>query len=342
MKKINIIGAGLIGQDRMRSIMKLKARGMDICIGSVFDPWQPKLTDLEKIYGFRTVSTIEALIDDAVDLVVIATPHDVAVGHAINSLKAGHNVLLEKPMGRTLREAQSLRDAESKCGRLFIGMNYRFMPGVEAIIRDWNRGLFGQPISLRLEIGHGGRPGDAHSWKLDPVHCGGGAVLDPGVHLIDLTARMLGNDLQINHVDYWTGFWNTGIEERVSLGIKAPIICAQLEISVVRWRSHFEILAQGTDGYGRVLGRGRSYGRQTYVTGKRWGWQSGQSQAESECSQVDDECDSSLADELAAILYHDRPHATAPASSGDALLTMQLVESIYKNIPTLSAIRANF
>lgn len=67
------------------------------------------------------------------------------------------------------------------------------------------------------------------------------------------------------------------------------------QISLNRWRSTFKIEVNGTEGYGVVEGRGKSYGPQSYRTGTRWGWQSGKSQAQSEILMVDkDPCEDSF------------------------------------------------
>jgi hypothetical protein len=55
-----------------------------------------------------------------------------------------------------------------------------------------------------------------------------------------------------------------------------------IQASLNRWRSNFRLEINGTDGYGVVEGRGRSYGPQSYRIGKRWGWQTGLNQADSE------------------------------------------------------------
>ena len=233
MKIVHVIGAGLIGQERIRAVRKLGARGNAVRIGRVFDPWQPRLVELSTQHGFTPTATVEALLAEPADLVVVATPHDVAVGHALRALTAGHRVLLEKPMGRTSVESAQLYSAvASRTDRLHIGMNYRFMPGVAMLLRDWRVDYFGTPLALSLEIGHGGRPGDEKAWKLDPVRCGGGALLDPGIHLLDLAFCFMGRNLRVGYVDARQGFWKTGIEERVGLYLESDLLRAHLEISV--------------------------------------------------------------------------------------------------------------
>jgi len=101
-------------------------------------------------------------------------------------------------------------------------------------------------------------------------------------------------------------------------------VTVTIAVSVVRWRSHFEIFALGTNGYGQLTGRGRSYGIQQYRRGPRWGWQQAHDQASSEELVLSDNCDDSFADELAACLGLAPPPELGPASLQDGLAVMDL------------------
>jgi len=328
MKTIHLIGTGLIGQERLKAIKKLQERGLGVKVGCVFDPYQPKLAALAKDYNFTIAQTPEQLLEIPSDLTVIACPHDIAAEQSCRALKAGHKVLIEKPMGRNLSEANAIMQAAKNGKGFHLGLNYRFMKGVSALINDWKSKRFGEPISIRMEIGHGGKPGDDKTWKLDPVRCGGGALLDPGIHVLDLCSILAGKSPDIVGVTNWSGFWKTGIEEDVQLLLKSGSLNISLEISVVRWRSHFEIFALGTEGYGHLSGRGRSYGPQIYKRGKRWGWQNAKDQATSEEIIVNDSCEDSFADELAAYLGL-APEVTSYITNPiDGLELMRLYETI--------------
>ena len=173
-------------------------------------------------------------------------------------------------------------------------------------------------------MGHGGRPGDERTWKLDPVRCGGGAMLDPGIHLLDLMRLMAPDEAVLEGQHAWEGFWKTGIEEDVHLLFRTGLTTVSMEVSVVRWRSQFEIFALGTEGYGQVTGRGRSYGPQVYRRGRRWGWQNAQSQVASEEEVVVDDCEDSFADELSACLGLGPVPSIMPAQITDGLAVMRL------------------
>jgi hypothetical protein len=97
-----------------------------------------------------------------------------------------------------------------------------------------------------------------------------------------------------------------------------------LQISVVRWRSIFRLEIHGESGYGIVNGRNRSYGRQTYVRGPRWGWQNARDQAAAEELVLESDGNEVFADELDSLFF--KKSATRPCSAEEALQDMCLLE----------------
>src|SRR5437879_1995089 len=136
-------------------------------------------------------------------------------------LVTGHRVLVEKPLGRSLAEAELLA-GQARVDQLWVGLNYRFFRGIAALIVDIRRGTFGQPIALNATIGHGGAPGMEKSWKLDPIRAGGGALIDPGIHLLDLAILLSAEPPSVVGGRAWAGIWDTGVEEECHLVLAAP------------------------------------------------------------------------------------------------------------------------
>jgi predicted dehydrogenase len=315
-----LVGYGLIGRERHRALSDLAGEGLPIEVVGYFDPFVR-----EPPADLRRFGSIDDVVDCAPDLVVVAIPHDEAVSVTASLLGVGLDVLMEKPMGRNSSEAEQLVAADARGpGHLHVGMNYRFFAGIRQCMGDVRSGRFGQLVSCRMSLGHGGAPGDENSWKLDPVRAGGGCLIDPGIHLLDL-ALLLADDVTVARADGWSGFWRTGIEEecRVTLSSSSvPMI--SLEVSVVRWRSQFAFEIWGIDGYGVVTGRGRSYGPQVYRRGERWGWKAGMSQAESEVEVSRSDGTESFREELRALLTGDCDQPTSDAAQ--ARRAMELLD----------------
>ena len=322
---IAVVGYGLIGKERVKALCEMHQQGFPVERILVVDP-QLFLSNPPALPAIATpVSTLGEALSGAVSLVIIATPHDTAVELVKEVLPLSSRILIEKPLGRSFEEASSIVSRVSSGHSLLVGFNYRFSPGIRQAIRDAISGQFGTLINVSMVLGHGGAPGMEKGWKFDPIRAGGGCLIDPGIHLLDLCNLLAPEGLEPVGGTSWSGFWNTGIEEEVHLLLKSRDITFNLQISVVRWRSTFRMEIHGTEGYGIVTGRGRSYGRQVYVRGRRWGWQNAPSQADSEEIVLESDANDSFRDELAAILTGDSGNPP-PSSAASALEVMRLYE----------------
>jgi len=133
----------------------------------------------------------------------------------------------------------------------------------------------------------------------------------------------------------WSGFWKTGIEEDVKLLLKGKDFSISLHISIVLWRSTFRMSVNGTDGYGVVTGRNRSYGPQLYTVGPRWGWQHAPSQIASEKLELETDGRDVFADEMEALLFPSGDESAQwpkPASSAESLKVMELLDAIRERL----------
>jgi predicted dehydrogenase len=326
MTSVGFVGAGLIGNERLKAFAVLAAAGVPLRAAGVVDPYSPQAEMRAASIGAPFLGDIGALLDQQPDLVVIAVPHDASHRLTATVLQAGIRVLLEKPIGRNFDEGKALSALQRYPGQLLVGHNYRFFKGVRALFGDLWRGQFGNPISLSILLGHGGSPDDLNGWKLDPVRAGGGCLIDPGIHLLDLARQADRGNLTVLGGNCWKGFWNTGIEEDCHLLLQGKAIpTVNIDVSVVRWRSTFRIELFGTEGYGIVEGRGRSYGPQIYRRGVRWAWQSGRSQADSEELVVTTSGDEVFADELQAVLNPTQASWPTVATAEEALQAMALL-----------------
>ncbi len=108
-----------------------------------------------------------------------------------------------------------------------------------------------------------------------------------------------------------------------------------MHISIVLWRSVFRMAVHGTDGYGIVTGRNRSYGPQRYTVGPRWGWQTASSQAASEKIELESDGSDVFADEMEALLFASdgkTENYCKPATSAEALRVMDLLDRVRKEL----------
>lgn len=325
MEKIGIFGLGLIGSQRLSALNNLGWNSSNLL---VLDPNIPKVDNLD----FRHVSSLEEMLEADVKRVIVATPHDVAPRLTSTLLDNEIYVLMEKPMGRNLWEAQMLH-SHPNAHKLSIGFNYRFMPSIIEAKQVIESNVLGEIHTIRMDLGHGGSPRDKDSWKLEPSSAGGGVVLDPGIHLLDLILYLFpvkAQTVKFLGANSWRGFWNTGIEETVNIVGKISSSNLNLSLSVVAWRTRFEIEIIGTDGYLQLSGRGRTDGPQTITRGERWGWLSGKSQKESEITKTVATTDASLAFEVEAWLSHDQRVGNADDALNAETLRSNIMELLEK------------
>ena len=123
----------------------------------------------------------EALRDPRARGAVICTPHDRHLDDVLQALEAGRHVLVEKPLARTLEEADRMLDAAARAGRVVMtAENFRFMPALRWVRQTLDAGLLGDLREVHL-IARGWR---RHAgWRLTPG-AGGGALIDGGIHYV--------------------------------------------------------------------------------------------------------------------------------------------------------------
>jgi predicted dehydrogenase len=161
------------------------------------DPDPARLSEVTD--RFRMAATYadyrDMLAHERPDFVSVCTPNALHAEHAIAALEAGAHLLLEKPMALTLDEAQAITAAAAQAGKqVMIGFSHRLYRGNQTIKRLLDAGAIGEPFMIRVRFAHMGPfPGWAKSdWFYDPQMAGGGALLDMGIHAIDLCQWLLG------------------------------------------------------------------------------------------------------------------------------------------------------
>ena len=150
---------------------------------------KPNRMEAARAKGIFTYDSYAALLaDPAVEGVVIATPNDVHKELVIAALQAGKHVICEKPVEMTTAAFDEMTAAAAASGKLFtVHQNRRWDVDYLAVKRVIESGEIGEPIRLESRI-HGSR-GIPSDWRCTK-QCGGGMMLDWGVHLIDQVLQL--------------------------------------------------------------------------------------------------------------------------------------------------------
>lgn len=326
--RVLVIGHGLIGQRRAKAIMAID----DAVLAGTVDKAE---RDPDAYGAAPHYWRLEDVPTESYDAAVIALPHHLGHAYAVRCLFGNKPVLIEKPLGRNSTEAHKVLKAATNCALpSFVGYNYRFLPHIERAFKQAREGRLGKLRAVDILLGHGGHPGSADGWKLDPKLAGGGVLIDPGVHAFDLLLN-LDPDLLFTHVGATRGFWKTGIEEDATVSLASPERLANVRVSHVRWVNTFRVEIFGEAGYAICEGRGGHYGNMTLRSGERWGWQKADSQAASESTEDFGAVDSSFDREMQAVIdrWMGKTAAeTAPATLAEGLRVAELVDEMYAEL----------
>ncbi|MDX9929787.1 MAG: Gfo/Idh/MocA family oxidoreductase [Bacteroidales bacterium] len=130
------------------------------------------------------------------DFVVVSNPTTCHYSTIMPLIRSGMNLLVEKPVVFTSREADELESLlGTYAGRGMVAYNMRFHPCI-AVIRDIiNEGLLGRPLSARLFVGQylpDWRPGTDYRTGVSALKSLGGGVVLELIHEIDLAIHLFG------------------------------------------------------------------------------------------------------------------------------------------------------
>lgn len=131
----------------------------------------------------------EACASPDVDAVFDCTPHAFHLEHAQLAAENKKPILIEKPVTRTLEELTTLSEVVARAGTIsMVAENYYFKPVVKKIRSLIESGAIGDPLFIELNRANRSQ---VSGWRSDAEMMGGGALLEGGVHWINMI-RSLG------------------------------------------------------------------------------------------------------------------------------------------------------
>jgi len=333
--RVGIVGCGLMGRRRAQFI---QAEPFET-VAVVADVDAARAQALAADVGCAAAPDWQAVVQrDDVDIVVVSVPNKYMAPIVVAALEAGKHVLCEKPPGRNEDEARRMAEAAARSGRfLKIGFNKRYHPAVWQTHQLYQKGEIGPLMFVRAIFGHGARPGYENEWYASPDVAGGGALLDIGVHLVDLCRWFVG-DFAEAFAAPTTSFWNFGhypngerLEDNAFMMLRtAAGQVAHVHASLTQWKSRFSFELFGRDGYLRLEGLGGHYGAATLTFGRR----RPESGPPIEETLTLDGPDNSLQVEWAEFVKALRANRPPLADGADGLETMRLIAALYESAHT--------
>lgn len=220
--RIGMIGYGLMGRIHTNGYKRVGDFFPELEYRPVLKAVSARTEDKVKAFadqwGYESFETDwKAVIDrDDIDAVDICTPNDMHSEIAIAAAEAGKMILCEKPLARTVAEAQPMVDAVEKAGvPNTVWYNYRRVPAVTLAKQVVDSGKLGrifhyranflQDWTINPELPQGGEA----LWRLDKDAAGSGVTGDLLAHCIDTAMWMNGGIKDVSAVT------ETFIKERV-------------------------------------------------------------------------------------------------------------------------------
>ncbi|MEO5799523.1 MAG: Gfo/Idh/MocA family oxidoreductase [Gemmatimonadales bacterium] len=190
--RLGIVGAGAIAQVGHLPVLK---RVKEIDVVGICDNDLPKARALADRFGIPDAySDIEELVEyDALDAVLICTPNHLHESQIQAAIASGLHIFVERPLALTSAGAQRLSKSATKHSRIvMVGANHRYRPDVQQIRSFVKNGELGDLESIRAWwfLARAGRA--SLGWRQKRDQAGGGAMLDLGLGLLDLSLWMSG------------------------------------------------------------------------------------------------------------------------------------------------------
>lgn len=144
--------------------------------------------------GIAITDYKEILTDPEIEAVSVCTPNNVHPTIAIDCLRAGKNVLCEKPAAKTYKEALEMQKAQHETGKVLnIGVVNRFNNSVNVIKNFIDSGELGDIHHVYISFrNHRSIPGLGGDFTNKDV-AGGGVLIDWGVHFLDIVMYCCGD-----------------------------------------------------------------------------------------------------------------------------------------------------
>jgi polar amino acid transport system substrate-binding protein len=148
-------------------------------------------------FSYMVETSDELLKDPQIQAVIIATRHNSHARLAVEALKAGKAIHVEKPLAMNMAEMEEIiqtyggiHNQSGKPPFLSVGFNRRFAPMIQMAIKHFDNRS--EPLAMNFRVNAGYIP--LNHWTQDPQQ-GGGRVIGELCHFVDLMQFVAGADI---------------------------------------------------------------------------------------------------------------------------------------------------
>ncbi|MBE6612672.1 MAG: Gfo/Idh/MocA family oxidoreductase, partial [Ruminococcaceae bacterium] len=188
-----ILGCGMISHVHAKAICSLS----NARLAGAADISRENAENFSKSYGIRAYDSFHAMLEDPeIDAVCICTPSGFHEPNAIDALDAGKHVVLEKPMALSTEGADRIVEACRRNNRLLTVISQlRFSPDIQRVKTMLRQNRFGRLVLCDLSMKYWRDESyyASSSWKGTFRYDGGGALMNQGIHGVDLLRYLAGD-----------------------------------------------------------------------------------------------------------------------------------------------------
>ena len=193
--KAALIGCGMIADTHLTALLNA---GADVV--GVFDANLQRAADFAASHGMKAYASMEELLSDDITVVSVCTPSGTHASLACTVMEHGKYAIVEKPMALTVDDCKRIIAAEQKTGRFCAPISQlRFSPVYRRVKAAIDEGKFGRMILGLLSMKYYRAPSYyAGSWRGTKAMDGGGALMNQGIHGIDMMCGLLGYPVSVS------------------------------------------------------------------------------------------------------------------------------------------------
>ena len=197
--RIGIIGGGLMGREVASALSRwfvLEDFPVHAELTAVCDLAEKQREWFRRIPSVKllTADYHELLASPDIDVVYVAVPHNMHETIYLDVLKAGKDLLAEKPFGIDLNAARAIADAAKSSGRFVrCSSEFPFLPGAQRAYQIAREGNLGKILEIHSGFHHSSDldPTKPANWKRQVKTCGAiGVMGDLGMHAIHVPFRL--------------------------------------------------------------------------------------------------------------------------------------------------------
>jgi len=156
---------------------------------AVCDPDPQRQGEARERFNCRTYDDYAGLVaDEAIELMVVATPSHLHTEHTVAALKTDKHVIVEKPMAKDLAGVEAMMAAAQETGKILtVNQNRRYSADFLKVKDVIDSGVLGRVVQIRINVNRFARRWDWQTLK----KYGGGDLNNTGAHFVDMAMLLI-------------------------------------------------------------------------------------------------------------------------------------------------------